>query len=228
MAPDLAIRRERDAHRPALDGDNLHDPIGLRVDDDDAIVVAVRVIELVGARLNLQIVTAAQQQIDFLGDLAAPDVVDHHSRNVGVFRTDVQLRPVGIQRETVRRRGCAGWPGRRTLAAGARRERCPLEKVALDPALLGQAAGVENLDKCRRRHGGKHGSAISRDRRFVRLVRRDELMHDAAGRGVELVDGVVRVAEDDERVILRGRGSGQDQPREHDSTNCLARLLVPR
>ena len=50
--------------RTALHRHDLEDAIGLRVDHDNAIVVAMRVVELAGAGLDGQVMAALQQQVD--------------------------------------------------------------------------------------------------------------------------------------------------------------------
>ena len=201
MEPDFAIRRERHADGPAGDRNDLDDAIALRVDDDDAVVVAMRVIELVGARLDLEVMAALQQQIDFLQHAPRLDVVHDDAGDVGVLDADVQLAVVGGERHAVRRGRRIGRTrsGGAAARSGARR---PLEVLALDAAFFHERRPVEDLDERRRRHRREDRGAVGGDRRFVRLIGRDELVEHRSRRGIEIVNGVVRVAEDDDGVRL--------------------------
>ena len=103
--PHLAVRREADADRPTLDGNDLGDDVGLGVDHQHAIVLAHRVVELVGPRLNRQEVTAAQHDVDLAEHLARLRVVDDDAGDVGVLEADVELAAIGGQGDAVRRGG---------------------------------------------------------------------------------------------------------------------------
>jgi hypothetical protein len=104
MNPDLAVGREADADGPAVHRNDLRDRIGLRVDDEHAIVVAHRVIELIGAGLNRQEMAAAEHDVDLTKHLVRLRVVDDDARNVGVLQADVQFAAVTSERDAVRRR----------------------------------------------------------------------------------------------------------------------------
>ena len=102
---------------PPFTGMTFTNAIGLRVEHHDPVVVAMRVIELVGARLNGQVVAAVEKEIDLLHHLARLDVVDHHARDVGVLEPDVELAAVVGQRHPVGEAdvcgGASGGVGRR-------------------------------------------------------------------------------------------------------------------
>ena len=138
VEPDFAVGTECDADWSALHGNHFQNAIGFRVEHHDAIVVAVRIIELVGTGLNRQVVPAVEHEIDLLDDLPCLHVVDNDSWDVGVLETDVELAAVVVERDAVRRR--RGLRRRAGSALGERRGVRVKSGVSMRPVSLNVAA----------------------------------------------------------------------------------------
>jgi hypothetical protein len=96
-------------------------------------------------------------------------------------------------------------------------ERRALEVLGLDLSFFLERLRVEDLDERGHRDRREDGRAVGGDRRFVRLIGRDELVQHFARRRIDLVDGVVRVAEGDDGVILGVRGCAEDRTEQDES-----------